>query len=1301
MARDATGGRLLRLPHSCSCAATWRAMLYRWVFLLAVLTATACGEEASPPVAATSNDTVTTTDVADTLDSGPVQSERMIEGRIYEAESGLGIGAAEVCSGSADAPSCATTDASGEFQLSAPSGAQELRWSAASYRSGRAWLSAEFSGAAELPTISESLWMTLLETSEADGAMGVLTRFVTQDEAGEMSPLKGVEVSMIGQTAASPVYGLESGGEASAEASTLDGYALFIGTSEGSHALVATHPDGACAPSLGIASGSLNVQVVPDHVSFVLFECVVVESNETSIQGSVRDFELPDTISGVQICLEGGSSSKCTFSNADGNFELEGAEAGVEQVVTTQATGYWDTRTPVIPGKEGASVEIRLRKEAETLISLPPIEDDSQMGSAFLIAYKGGPDSGGEDPLSGVSFLLTPAAGLGPFYATGDGAHSGTAPATFTAGEAAYLRLPTGTYQARLTHPWGDCSPGYGVEADEQGQFPVFIAPGVDTRITAICDVSPPETSSVIGHVTNVFTGEPIAEAAICLQSISSTGATSDELCAFTDAGGDYTLSGVPSNSVRYIEISKEGFFTVQVVLGISYGTTYYSRMSPEEFAQAYFYGPTVAAGICPPVDDWDTYDRALWGGRIYDTAYNTDTFFQGKWLDRGRAYIQREDTGENVEPVIYHGKNSLPDLSSDGDELSASGLFWTCDMEPGTYRVWFEHPWGDCTVGAGLPPEEDGSYVAYMQPSVQTNVNGMCTLTPPGTIAEELSSYPPLASMHLLMETAGMLEGLSMAELPPGGLVASERMTLFAPSSVALSAFLLENGQLGDAEQATLIGHHMLQGERELHELIPGEVYWTTAGTPLEFAEDEQGDMYIVGSGAKIVEAEHWALDGIIYIIDEVLVPPAPPESAVEELTVSADSGALIGGEQPQVASWETGATYLPKYTVYTPPGYYNDAPVGYPVLYVLHDVGGDNESLFGGETLGQVPTNTLPQVLETLIQSGSVPPLIVVGINGMSLGYGSYFLDSETESGAPGFGSYQAYVKAVMDEVEATYNTATSPDSPAGRAVLGHGMGGFGAAHLAAAHPMFSAVVLHSSLLSLSDLLKPDGVVASSYAGEDVDGSLWSQVKHAWDETYGESPLDGRLLDLLGPEHPAIARAIGLASAMSPRRGLFGTFDMGGSTGVGANLVTDVDMNPANNNQYPVFAAEESEAPASFDEEYVGFELPWLADGTLVPEVWDRWEAHEPLAALTASAEQLIAADTDFFIDCGTLDERGLSDQSQLFFLELLSVLGNQSATFEAHPGDHASQLYTERLYASLIWLGQVLEEEATELP
>ena len=90
-----------------------------------------------------------------------------------------------------------------------------------------------------------------------------------------------------------------------------------------------------------------------------------------------------------------------------------------------------------------------------------------------------------------------------------------------------------------------------------------------------------------------------------------------------------------------------------------------------------------------------------------------------------------------------------------------------------------------------------------------------------------------------------------------------------------------------------------------------------------------------------------------------------------------------------------------------------------------------------------------------------------------------------------------------------------------------------------------------------------------------------------------------------------------------------------------------------------------------------------------------------YEPLTALNASAEQLIAADTDFFIDCGTLDERGLSDQSQLFFLELLSILGNQSATFEAHPGDHASQLYTERLYASLIWLGQVLEEEASELP
>ena len=334
-------------------------------------------------------------------------------------------------------------------------------------------------------------------------------------------------------------------------------------------------------------------------------------------------------------------------------------------------------------------------------------------------------------------------------------------------------------------------------------------------------------------------------------------------------------------------------------------------------------------------------------------------------------------------------------------------------------------------------------------------------------------------------------------------------------------------------------------------------------------------------------------------------------------------------------------------------------------------------------------------------LSQSGSMPPVIVVGVNGMSLGYGSYFLDSETEEGGPAFGAYQAYIKAIMEEVETTYNTATSPDSPNGRAILGHGMGGFGAVHLATAHPIFSAVVLHSSLLSLEDLLEPDSVVAASYVDANVDGSLWSEVKHAWDSVYGESPLDGRLLELLGPEHPPVSRAMALASAMSPKAGLFGTFDMGGSTNSGDGMVTDVDLNPDNNHEYPVFPVEETGQPATFDQPYVGFELPWLSDGTLVPEVWERWVDYEPLTAMTNASEELLAADTDFFIDCGSKDERGLSDQAQLFFLEALSLLGSQSVTLEVHAGDHASQLYSERLYASMIWLGQVLYEEASAAP
>lgn len=83
------------------------------------------------------------------------------------------------------------------------------------------------------------------------------------------------------------------------------------------------------------------------------------------------------------------------------------------------------------------------------------------------------------------------------------------------------------------------------------------------------------------------------------------------------------------------------------------------------------------------------------------------------------------------------------------------------------------------------------------------------------------------------------------------------------------------------------------------------------------------------------------------------------------------------------------------------------------------------------------------------------------------------------------------------------------------------------------------------------------------------------------------------------------------------------------------------------------------------------------------------------------SVSAEGLLEADTEIYLDCGTQDERGLTDQAEVFLLNASSALGPEQVHLERCSGDHGSQLYNERLYASMLWLGDIFAEGAAQAP
>lgn len=124
---------------------------------------------------------------------------------------------------------------------------------------------------------------------------------------------------------------------------------------------------------------------------------------------------------------------------------------------------------------------------------------------------------------------------------------------------------------------------------------------------------------------------------------------------------------------------------------------------------------------------------------------------------------------------------------------------------------------------------------------------------------------------------------------------------------------------------------------------------------------------------------------------------------------------------------------------SIYTPAGYENSKK-RYPVLYLLHGMGGDEEAWI---TLGRAV-----QILDNLIAKGDAEPMIVVMPNG---NVSQQAAPGEASGGLaqPDFnlpktmdGGYEASFLEIVDYVDKHYRTIKSKR---GRAIAGLSMGGF----------------------------------------------------------------------------------------------------------------------------------------------------------------------------------------------------------------------------------------------------------------
>ena len=147
---------------------------------------------------------------------------------------------------------------------------------------------------------------------------------------------------------------------------------------------------------------------------------------------------------------------------------------------------------------------------------------------------------------------------------------------------------------------------------------------------------------------------------------------------------------------------------------------------------------------------------------------------------------------------------------------------------------------------------------------------------------------------------------------------------------------------------------------------------------------------------------------------------------------------------------------------TVYTPAGYETSGK-RYPVLYLLHGMGGDEEAWI---SLGRTA-----QVLDNLIAQGKAKPMIVVMPNG-----------NASQEAAPGEssrgmvpptmqlpktmeGSYEQAFPEIVKFIDKNYRTIKSKS---GRAIAGLSMGGFHSLHISKQYPdMFNYIGLFSAAI------------------------------------------------------------------------------------------------------------------------------------------------------------------------------------------------------------------------------------------
>ena len=173
---------------------------------------------------------------------------------------------------------------------------------------------------------------------------------------------------------------------------------------------------------------------------------------------------------------------------------------------------------------------------------------------------------------------------------------------------------------------------------------------------------------------------------------------------------------------------------------------------------------------------------------------------------------------------------------------------------------------------------------------------------------------------------------------------------------------------------------------------------------------------------------------------------------------------------------------------TIYTPPGY-ESGKEKYPVLYLLHGMGGDEEAWIA---LGRAS-----QIMDNLIARGKAKPMIVVMSNGnvvqeaapgeSSLGFYKPTMQLPNSMD----GKFEETFPDIIKFIESSYRVEAKKS---GRAIAGLSMGGYHSLHISRIYPnTFDYIGLFSAAIMPNEK-------ESSKVYANIDQTLMNQMKNGY---------------------------------------------------------------------------------------------------------------------------------------------------------------------------------------------------------